>query len=306
MKIGNLDITNPKIGTTPINKVFIGVDQVWPNLLMDEVTGSTGGYSLRRLTNLYSGSAIQVRRSSDNTTQDIGFVNNELDTASLLAFCSGINNGQISIWYDQSGNGNNLIQPTYVNQFLIVSLGSLISVNGKPALYGVEDFLQNSTKTASSTSTVFTVHKGDSNTTNTNLVGFPASTDRQIGLYYWGSGSKPFGFNTWAGDSWGYNNSTSDFDSQSLWTALFKEGNITTSGVKIYRNGTQKTLSQVKNSSTATRIIDDGFNVGIGGSQSGQQESNGYYQEVVIYDADYSTTNRNAIEDNINNFYSIY
>jgi hypothetical protein len=31
MKIGNLHITNPKIGTTPINKVFIGVDQVYPN-----------------------------------------------------------------------------------------------------------------------------------------------------------------------------------------------------------------------------------------------------------------------------------
>tara|TARA_R110000772_G_scaffold265399_1_gene386801 strand:+ start:372 stop:1505 length:1134 start_codon:yes stop_codon:yes gene_type:complete len=33
MKIGNLDITNPKIGTTPINKVYIGANQVWPNIV---------------------------------------------------------------------------------------------------------------------------------------------------------------------------------------------------------------------------------------------------------------------------------
>jgi len=33
MKIGGIDITNPKIGTTTINKVFIGSDQVWPNIV---------------------------------------------------------------------------------------------------------------------------------------------------------------------------------------------------------------------------------------------------------------------------------
>ena len=32
MKIGNTDITNPKIGATDINKVFIGLNKVWPNI----------------------------------------------------------------------------------------------------------------------------------------------------------------------------------------------------------------------------------------------------------------------------------
>jgi len=44
---------------------------------------STGAYSLRKLRSAYTGSAIRVRRSSDSTEQDIGFVNNELDTVSL-------------------------------------------------------------------------------------------------------------------------------------------------------------------------------------------------------------------------------
>ncbi|RYY99466.1 MAG: hypothetical protein EOO11_04820, partial [Chitinophagaceae bacterium] len=39
-------------------------------------------YALRKLSNAYAGKAVQVRRSSDNTTQDIGFTaNGDLDTS---------------------------------------------------------------------------------------------------------------------------------------------------------------------------------------------------------------------------------
>lgn len=305
MKIGGIDITNPKIGTTTINKVFIGSDQVWPSLLLDEVSGASVAYSLRKLSSSYNGNAIQVRRTNGDTL-DIGFVASELDTVSLLAFCSGTNDGFITTWYDQSGNGNDLTQNTISLQLYIVVQGIINTVNGKPAIGGKEDFMLNTTKTASSTSTMFIIHKGESNTSSSALAGFPANTNKQIGLFYWATFNKPFGFNTWAGDSYGYNNSTNDFDSQSLWTALFKEGNITTSGVKLFKNGTQKTISQVYNNSSSNRTIDDGFRLGIAGSQSSDQESNGHYQEVIVYDADYSTTNRTLIEDNINDFYSIY
>jgi hypothetical protein len=73
---------------------------------LDTLTGTTaqGAYSLGRLLRAaYSGSAFQVRRSSDNTTQDIGFVGKNTDTASLLSFCSATN-GFITKIYDQSGN----------------------------------------------------------------------------------------------------------------------------------------------------------------------------------------------------------
>jgi hypothetical protein len=53
----------------------------------------TSGYSLRRLSSYYTGSAIQVRRTGDNATKDIGFVYSsywgiprDFDTASLKAF----------------------------------------------------------------------------------------------------------------------------------------------------------------------------------------------------------------------------
>jgi hypothetical protein len=55
--------------------------------LLDTYTGSAAAYSLRKLNSSYSGPVITVRRSSDNTSQDIGFnANGDLDTTSLLSF----------------------------------------------------------------------------------------------------------------------------------------------------------------------------------------------------------------------------
>ncbi|HLZ87566.1 MAG TPA: arabinofuranosidase catalytic domain-containing protein, partial [Puia sp.] len=92
-------------------------------------------FSLRLLSSSYAGKAIQVRRSSDNTVQDIGFTTaGDLDTAALKTFV-GSGNGYISIWYDQSGNGINATQATTSNQPSIVTAGAINRDNGKPAIY---------------------------------------------------------------------------------------------------------------------------------------------------------------------------
>jgi hypothetical protein len=44
------------------------------SLLLDTYSGAAVAYSLRKLRTAYSGSAIRVRRSSDNAEQDFGFV----------------------------------------------------------------------------------------------------------------------------------------------------------------------------------------------------------------------------------------
>jgi hypothetical protein len=111
--------------------------------LLDSYPGATAAYSLRKLRNAYSGSVIRVRRSSDNTETDIGFVSNQLDTATLLTFC-GAGNGFLSTWYDQSGNGNNATQTTAVSQAQIVSGGSLITDGGKVAIIGNQFLTLNS------------------------------------------------------------------------------------------------------------------------------------------------------------------
>lgn len=104
------------------------------NLGLTSATPAAGAYSLRKLSSSYAGSAIQVRRSIDNTTQDIGFDGNgDMDTDALLTFV-GANNGFVTIWYDQNGNGNNAIQSTLLNQPKIINTGVIERLNGLPTI----------------------------------------------------------------------------------------------------------------------------------------------------------------------------
>lgn len=61
----------------------------------------------RKLNSAYTGSAFRARRNTSGVEQDIGFVDNLVDTAALSTFLAG-DDGGISIWYDQSGNGADL------------------------------------------------------------------------------------------------------------------------------------------------------------------------------------------------------
>jgi len=137
MKLGTNDIGSVYLGTNAVQKVYLGTNLVWSAstyaYLLDDYSGAAAAYSLRKLRSGYSGSAIKVRRSSDNTEQDIGFVDNELDTSTLATFCSGTD-GFVKTWYDQSGNGNDATQTTAADQPKIVSSGSVITENGKPSV----------------------------------------------------------------------------------------------------------------------------------------------------------------------------
>ena len=84
-----------------------GQSLVTVSLLLDLYGANVlAAYSVRKLSSSYTGDAIRVRRSSDNSEQDIGFdVNGDLDTSALTTFV-GANNGYVVKWYDQSGNSN--------------------------------------------------------------------------------------------------------------------------------------------------------------------------------------------------------
>ncbi|GAA3437564.1 arabinofuranosidase catalytic domain-containing protein [Kutzneria kofuensis] len=65
--------------------------------------------TVRALYGSYSGSLYQVRRSSDNTTKDIGVLSpgGTADAAAQDAFCAGTS-CVITVLYDQSGHGNDM------------------------------------------------------------------------------------------------------------------------------------------------------------------------------------------------------
>jgi len=65
--------------------------------------------TVRALYAAYSGSLYQVRRSSDNTTKDIGVLTagGDVNAAAQDSFCAGTA-CVVTVIYDQSGHGNNL------------------------------------------------------------------------------------------------------------------------------------------------------------------------------------------------------
>ena len=72
--LGVNSITSQKVGAG-----FTGI--------LDEYSGAAAAYSVRRLSSSYTDGLIRVRRSSDDTEQDIGFDSNgDLDTTALTTF----------------------------------------------------------------------------------------------------------------------------------------------------------------------------------------------------------------------------
>lgn len=91
-------------------------------------------YSLRKVVGSYSGPLIRVRRSNDNAEQDIGYDGGgNLDTSALTTFV-GANSGFVRTWYDQSGNARHATQTTAGSQPRIVNAGVVDTLNSKPTV----------------------------------------------------------------------------------------------------------------------------------------------------------------------------
>lgn len=92
-------------------------------------------YSLRRRKTGYAGSCIRIKRSSDSTQTDIGFDGaGYCDGAAISAFVGvgGTDQGFVTKWYDQSGNGVDLVDTG--NTTNVVTNGVLWVFNTKPAI----------------------------------------------------------------------------------------------------------------------------------------------------------------------------
>lgn len=85
------------------------------------VVASKGIFGTKRLVSGYAGHAFDLRYQGDNATLTVDFLGDDtLDVASIntwvAARSGGPQNVRISKWYDQSGNGNDLVQATAASQ----------------------------------------------------------------------------------------------------------------------------------------------------------------------------------------------
>ncbi len=258
------------------------------SLLLDTYTGAAAAYSLRKLRTAYTGYCIEVRRSSDNATQNIGFVNGVLDESALTTFC-GAGDGFVKTWYDQSTNGNNATMTTTGTQPQIVSSGSVFSVNGKVSIKFANKRLDHGLNIAGA-STLHSLFCIVSPIANSNYSmpfaqGNNGDTVNGISLL----------MDCGSADKWG----TYESVPRAADTAL--------------NNGTQYHLAMIRNGSGNGTFYLNGGTDGTYTSTSGSicksighaSYSNEYIQEVLFYNSDQSLK-RSAIESNINSFYSIY
>ena len=264
--------------------------------LLDLYSGAAAAYSLRKLKSSYTGSAIRVRRSSDNTEQDIGFDSNgNLDTIALSSFV-GSGSGFVKTWYDQTGNNFNRTQTTAAAQPNIVYLGAINMVNGKPAMYfdgtGTTFALQGpkigeTYQGAGYSSTVLNVIKLDSSYSTTEeypLFGGTGWYDSRFSI----NSNKWYLINTGTGISSTVNASANQVVSSVVFA-------YTTDKVRI--NGTEVISGNVGISGGT----DYNF---IGQSWLGKRYK-GYFQEHIIYASD-KTSVISAMESNMNTYYSVY
>jgi hypothetical protein len=280
------------------------VELIWQNFkgLLDLYPNAAVAYSLRRLRADYTGSAIRVRRSSDNAEQDIGFVSNVLDTASLLTFV-GAGDGFVTTWYDQSGLGLNATQTVAGVQPFIVLAGVLQTKNTKPSIRFVDnsgaeilDRLNVPLYHTASQSFVsgFFVHSFETNGFFPFLMGVPSGERGFISLY---SASdrllRPATIRTGG-------TSALVGDQVALQTLLIRTDTANRSLLRAYTNGVLRTSGADRN---------ENFNMPdnyiMGNTSAAVVRSDFLISEAVFYTYDITSDIPN-ISANMNTFYGAY
>ena len=118
-------------------------------------TPAASTYSLRKMSSTYSGPLVRITIGTNyydvypDTTTGYFALTSKISAAMTTynaaisvassnnlstVITSGTTNATVAIWYDQSGNANNVIQATTANQPRIINLGSIEKLNGLPTL----------------------------------------------------------------------------------------------------------------------------------------------------------------------------
>jgi hypothetical protein len=258
-------------------------------------------HSLRKAVPSYSGAAIRVRRSSDSTEQDIGFIGNDLDTAALATFV-GAGTGYIRTFYNQTG-GTNLVQTNTALQPIIRAGGTTYTQNGKPAIYF-------------DTTSKYLTYGGTINLTSkytiSAVMNLPSGL-RQFG--YGGSNSYLF-YNNTSGSNVAHNNgATPPF---TTFTSGFFFSNSAQKLVEVYRNrntswvyenavkyempgnNNYPTISNTRSIFDTNQTL-----IQIGGELGGQSFA-GYLQELNIKIGVVEPDSNTAIQADINGYWGVY
>ena len=255
-----------------------------PPLILDTYgTNLYAAYSLRLLRNSYGGSCVRVRRSSDNTEQDFGFVDGVVDMASIISFC-GAGNGFVTTWYDQSGNGKNVTQATAGNQPQIVSSGVAYTTSGKYYLNFANSHLRKASETGININNMCSIALVSLDTASS--YGFGLNTSPR---YY---APSIVSSSNW----WSYNTANTINTFLGVGNRGLFVGNADLTNFSARLNGAV--------SGSVSVFSGNINNIGIG-TPNASIYSTGKFYEFILYSASQSS-NLSALETNINDYYAVY
>jgi hypothetical protein len=257
-----------------------------------------------------------VRRSSDNTEQNIGFdVNGNLDTTALTTFV-GSGNGFVTTWYDQSGNANNGTQTTQANQPQIVSSGSVIIVNNKAGISFTNTNIQylnitNSIFTYTGNSTLFHVSRNRNNAASQygGIIGQGGASSGQSLAVQWQQfpNTQTRATTDVFGPGGVITSNTQNINTQYLATFKWIDWSThkTNGNTIIAINGVNQALAAY-----GANPNNLGLNPRYIGAFAGATSSPacflGDIQEIVVYTTAFLQTDIDGAETNINTHYAIY
>jgi len=283
---------------SPYNSIRGGAEGglVPGELLLDLYPNAEIALDFFKLRTDYNGNCIRVRRPSDDAQLDIGFVDNYIDTASLLTF-AGAEDVFIVKRYDQSGNGNDTFVDAVDNQPKIVNAGVLVTEGGIAMgdWDGTNDYLATAAGLNFGTSarSIFTVQKADTiavsaivNLASNSTVGGAWFVSPEVGVRAVAQGwisSTPISTNN-----------------ISLLSNIYIGGDIH-SGNSMWIDGSSVTRTSGNDGAINTQnaVLSEGA------QSSASNAFDGRKGTLIVYKSD-QTANRTAIENIINSNYKIY
>jgi hypothetical protein len=266
--------------------------------LLDAYSGAAAAYSLRQLQ---SGSypVVRVRRSSDNTEQD--FTATQVTDGTLTTFC-GAGDGFVRTWYDQSGNGRNAEQTTTASQPQIVSSGSVVATNTKPAILldGTNDHFNLPTFGSAANHTVYAVTAPISYAAATSLNArwYDVITSNASLQLLRDNATQNMAMKN---SVWQTSTSSTTFASSSPTSQKLFSSSFLSSSNAMKINSVSLSLASAAIVGAAGSI----GKIGVRADLFGSTFFYGTYQELIVYPIDQSANNA-AIETNINAHYAIY
>jgi len=286
------------------------------NVGLTSATPASVAYSLRQLSNSYTGPLVRVKVGasfydvypdastkkfslSSKISAAVGTYNAATASASanaLSTIISGSTDATVAIWYDQSGNGVHVLSNTSTAK--IITAGTINTLSGQPTIYfsGQPSLLISSTTVDYSALSGATVNAVAQNiATTSGYAGIIGTATAGTYPGYNISYTSGVGYQS-DGDGCGYRTSVNSTDPKIV-TNIFI--NNTTNLSKIYVNNELKTNIAVTSGTCAlSHTSDSRILIGVSRSSGSNSPFIGNISEAIIFPSQLSDAIRNPLETN--------